>query len=140
MHGCLMGGSFSAPGTTPIQDRLLGYSHVRALVFGRYGEASADVHALLAAVASARASRASRVRRRWGGADGGGGAYVAASFIASVRRSLGVGVFVARELGRHRLHRIPLVGVTRDALAFNRGARGPTRFSTVSLSILPCFV
>ena len=44
--------------------------------------------------------------------------------IASVRRSLGV--FVARELGRHRLHRIPLVGVTRDTLDTRRawGGRG----------------
>ena len=36
--------------------------------------------------------------------------------------------FVARELARHRLHRIPLVGVSRDALdarrAWGAGPRG----------------
>ena len=64
MHARVLDGRFSPPGTTPIQDRLHGYTRVRALVFGRYGEASADVHSLIAAVASARASR---VWRRWGG-------------------------------------------------------------------------
>ena len=63
-HARVLDERFSMPDTTPIQDCLLGYSRVRALVFGRYGEASADVHALLAAVACARASR---VWRRWGG-------------------------------------------------------------------------
>ena len=67
MRGCLMGGSVRQARLL-IQERLPGYSRVRALVFGRYGEASADLHALLAAVASARASRVSRVA-----AGGGGG-------------------------------------------------------------------
>ena len=85
-----------------------------------YGEASVDVHSLIAAVASARASR---VWRRWGGRTE---AEVRSCIVAQVRRSLGV--FVARELARHRLHRIPLVGVSRDALdarrAWGAGPRG----------------
>ena len=35
-------------------------------------------------------------------------------FVAGLRRY--VGVFVAREMARHRLHRVPLVGVPRAVL------------------------
>ena len=36
-HARVLDERFSMPDTTPIQDCLLGYSRVRALVFGRYG-------------------------------------------------------------------------------------------------------
>ena len=47
----------SAPGTTPIRDRLNSFTQVRALVFGNYGECSADVHHLLDACATAVARK-----------------------------------------------------------------------------------
>ena len=73
----------SMAGTTPIETRLLGYSSVRGLVSGRYGEASADVHSLIAAAASARASR---VWRRWGGRTE---SEVRSGIVASMRRICG---------------------------------------------------
>ena len=48
------------PGSTPIEDRLCSFTPMCALVFGQYGEASADVHALVTAAAAAEA----RQRRR----------------------------------------------------------------------------
>ena len=92
------------PGSTPIEDRLRSFTPVRALVFGQYGEASAaDVHALVAAAASAEARR---VWRRWGARTE---SEARSMIVASMRRRLGV--FVCREFARHRLRRLPLVGV-----------------------------
>ena len=47
----------SAPGTTPILDRLRAFTQTRGLVFGAYGEASADVHDLITTGARAQATR-----------------------------------------------------------------------------------
>ena len=43
------------PGHTPIADRLASYTAVRALTFGAYGEASPDVHIIIAVIARMRA-------------------------------------------------------------------------------------
>ena len=42
-HAERLDANHSAPGTTPIRDRLNSFTQVRALVFGNYGECSADV-------------------------------------------------------------------------------------------------
>ena len=118
-HARQLDQTHSVAGTTPIETRLLGYSSVRGLVFGRYGEASADVHSLIAAAASARASR---VWRRWGGRTE---SEVRSGIVASMRRSLGV--FVTQEFARHRLRRLPLVGVSRAVLDARRAWGGGMR-------------
>ena len=114
-HAARLDVAHSPAGTTPIQDRLRSYSPTRALVFGSYGEGSADVHALIAAAASAQAGR---VWRRWGSRSESEARGIV---MAALRRS--VGVFVAREFARHRLRRVPMVGVPRAALDARRGRR-----------------
>ena len=107
---------FHAPGT-PIETRLSSYTPVRALVFGQYAEASQDVHTLLQYLARRRAQ--SHWRRY--GARTEEEAY--GFFIAALRRR--VGVFVAREMARHRLRRLPFVGVSRTALDASAGRPPP---------------
>ena len=112
---------FYPGGGTPIASRLLSYTPTRALVFGQYAEASPDVHSLIEVIA--RRQAAAQWRRY--GARTETEAY--GFFVAALRRR--VGVFVARELARHRLRRIPFVGVARAALRAyaqrSRAARRP---------------
>ena len=56
-HALRLDGEHSPPGTTPILDRLEGFSPTRGLVFGSYGEGSSDVHSLIEAAARAKARR-----------------------------------------------------------------------------------
>ena len=88
---------------------------MRALVVGNYAEASADVHQLVSIVAGELA------QRRWRRMGARSQAEARGFFIASLRRSLCV-VF-AREMARHRLRRIPFIGVPREAIR----ARPPYR-------------
>ena len=97
--------SGSPAGTSPILDRLASYTPTRALVFGHYGEGSRDVHALVRAVAE---ERASRVWRLWGARS----QQEALSFLVAATRRV-VGVTALREMARHRLRRLPQVGVPR---------------------------
>ena len=112
-------------GTTPIQDRLRSFSQVRALVFGQYGEASADVHHLLAEAAT-RMARSEW--RRWGARSM---AEARAFFIASLRRQLGV--CVVREFARHRLDRVAYIGVPRAALERRQRSGGSGQLGTGGL-------
>jgi hypothetical protein len=112
-HAVRLDTAHSPPGTTPIEDRLRSYTPTRALVFGSYGEGSTDVHTLLAAAASAQARR---VWRRWGSRTESEARGV---IMATLRRAMGV--FVSREFARHRLRRIPMVGVPRAVLDARRG-------------------
>jgi len=99
---------YSAQGTTPILDRLESFGPVRPLVMGQYAEASADVHALLRLAAEATA------RSRWR-LIGARSAVEASNFFLQVyRRRLGLAI--GREMARHRLHRVPFVGVPRAAM------------------------
>jgi len=93
----------------PIQTRLESFGIVRGAVFGNYGEASSDVHSLLRVAAEAQARRVWRIMgaRSWSEAFG--------FILQSMRRRLGV--VVAREFARHRLHRVPYIGHTRATLA-----------------------
>ena len=102
-HARRLDALYSPPGTTPILDRLRSFTTVRALVFGSYAEASADVHRLLDIAAEEMA------KRQW--------AFMGARtmdearnyFISRLRRRLSCRA--ARAFTRHRLRRMPLVGV-----------------------------
>ena len=85
---------------------------MRALVFGAYGEASADVHALVKEAANRMASNE---WRRWGARSQ---AEARSFFVASLRRQLGV--HAVREMARHRLRRVPYIGVERAVLQRRR--------------------
>jgi len=100
--------SHSAIGSKAIENHLLSFGQVRALVFGYTGEASSDVHNLVSYVADCMA------RRQWR-LLGARSMEEARSFmIARVRRRLGM--TVVREFARHRLRRVPFVGMPRAAL------------------------
>ena len=96
---------YSAPGTNPILDRLRSFGQTRGLAFGAYGEASPDVHALLTVAA-----------------DGARTQEEARSFIvSSLRRRLGL--VICLEFARHRIRRVPYIGVPR-AVVERRMQRG----------------
>ena len=48
---------YSPAGTQPILQRLQSFGRTRGLIFGAYGEASADVHDLLSLAANAQAEQ-----------------------------------------------------------------------------------
>ena len=98
----------SPPGTTPILDRLHSFHQTRGLVFGQYSEASPDVHACLSYAATQIS------RRRWR-EFGARSADEARGFVMQTLRRR-MGVVTAREMARHRLHRLPYVGVPRAAI------------------------
>ena len=104
-HAERLDGNHSAPGTTPIRDRLNSFTQVRALVFGNYGECSADVHHLLDACATAVA------RKTWQWVGARNEAEARACVLSRLRRR--VGLVVVREMARHRLRRVPYIGVPR---------------------------
>ena len=107
---------YSAPGTNPILDRLRSFGQTRGLAFGAYGEASPDVHALLTVAADGLAARQWRDM-------GARTQEEARSFIVSslVRRRLGL--VICREFARHRIRRVPYIGVPR-AVVERRMQRG----------------
>ena len=80
--------------------------NVGSTVCGNYGECSPDVHELLAITADGLAER------RWRLMGARSMTEARAFFIARLRRSLSV--IVAREMARHRLRRIPFIGVPRS--------------------------
>ena len=86
-------------------DRLVQLGQTRGLVFGQYSEASPDVHAVLAHAATATAERVWRLMGARSAAEARG------FVMQQLRRRLGV--VVAREMARHRLHRLPYVNTPR---------------------------
>ena len=107
-HANRLDSTLSPQGTTPILDRLRSFTPVRALVIGNYGESSRDVHTLIQIAAEALAVKSWR-------AAGARGVEEYRSFaVASLRRRLGC--FAAREYARHRLRRLPYIGVPRAAM------------------------
>ena len=94
--------------TTDVFDHLRSFTRVRGLVCGNYGECSPDVHELLAITADGLAAR------RWRLMGARSATEARAFFIARLRRSLSV--VIAREMARHRLRRIPFIGVPRAAI------------------------
>ena len=90
---------------TPVMDRLQAHGQVRVMAFGAYGEASPDVHHVLAAAAT----RHAQSTWRSSGARTQSEAY--GYWLQAYRRDMGM--TVVREMARHRLNRVPFVGVER---------------------------
>ena len=105
----------SAPGTSPILDRLRSFGQTRGLVFGAYGEASPDVHALLTVAADGLAAR------QWGDMGARTQEEARSFIVSSLRRRLGL--VICREFARHRIRRVPYIGVPR-AVVEQRMQRG----------------
>ena len=100
--------NLAMPNASPILDRLRSFTQVRGLVFGNYGEASPDVHALVEL--AARGIAAKRWRR-----DGARSEAEARSYwVGTCRRRIGVAV--ARAMARHRIRRTVFIGVPRAVL------------------------
>ena len=113
----------SPAGTTPIAARLASFSPTRALVFGAHGDASQDVESALVAVARLRA------RREWRALGARTEAEAYGAIVAGLRRF--VGVASMREFARHRLRRLPLVGVPRAVIDARRQALQGGRLAVV---------
>lgn len=102
----------SPPGTTPIEQLLRSHTPTRGLIFGSYGEASDDVHALISITADLVAAR------MWGVAGARSQAEMRSILVSRGRRR--VGVSVVQAMARHRLARAPYIGVPRQAIAMRR--------------------
>ena len=98
-------GAHVAAGTTPCTQRLQSFPRVRGLVFGQYGEYSDDVETLLVAAADGAA------QRTWRHLGARTQAEARSYYMARFRRRIGLTAVI--ELARHRLRRVPYVGVTR---------------------------
>ena len=103
--------------TTDVLDHLHSFTRVRGLVCGNYGECSPDVHELLSITADGLAER------RWRLMGARSMTEARAFFIARLRRSLSV--VIGREMARHRLRRIPLIGVPRAAIRARQPLQAP---------------
>ena len=113
-HARRLDAAHSPPGTEPILQRLQSFGPVRGLAAGQYSEVSPDVHSLIQVCAESLANKNWR-------ALGARSAQEARGFVAAaVKRRLGL--TVAREMARHRLRRVPAIGVPNAALS------GPARF------------
>ena len=106
---------YSAAGTSPILDRLRSFGQTRGLVFGAYGEASPDVHALLTVAADGLAAR------QWRDMGARTQEEARSFIVSSLRRRLGL--VICREFARHRIRRVPYIGVPR-AVVEQRMQRG----------------
>ena len=93
---------------TPILDHLRSFTQVRGLVFGAYAEASPDVHEFIDICAERMSQRA------WRGLGARSASEAKSYFASRMRRT--VGVTVAREMARHRLRRIPFIGLDRQVM------------------------
>ena len=101
-------GQAAPPRADAVLDRLRALGPVRPLVFGQYGEASPDVHAVIGLAAGEAA------RGDWARMGARTESEARAFFLQSFRRRIGVGV--VREFARHRLLRAPMVGASSDVL------------------------
>lgn len=99
----------------PILRHLRSFGRTRGLAFGAYGEASSDVHDLLSAAATQQAERV------WREAGARSAAEMRALLIGRARRRMGMAAVQA--FARHRLARVPYVGVSR-AVVEMRAPRG----------------
>ena len=95
---------FSPAGQHPILELLQSHGRTRGLVYGAYGEGSADVHALIAKAAEARAAIL------WREAGARTETEMRAFLIGQMRRR--VGVAAVQAMARHRIARVPYVGAS----------------------------
>lgn len=117
-HARYLDGQFHAgagsPG--PVEQRLTSHTAVRGLVYGQYGEASADVHDLIRQAADALAED------QWRTLGARSQAELRGFLISRSRRRIGLAVVQA--MARHRLARVPYIGVPRVAVAQRAQWRG----------------
>ncbi len=102
------------PPAHAIEQRLRSYTQTRGLVFGQFGEASPDVHGLIAAAADTQS------RQQWRSMGARSATEYRAFLISRMRRR--VGMAAMQGMARHRIARAPYVGVPRRAVV-ERGAR-----------------
>ena len=90
---------------------------VRGLVFGQYGEASADVHALIGVAAEEMA------QQQWRLAGARSASEMRSFLVSRARRR--IGLTTVQAMARHRLARVPYIGVPRDVVTarMQRGQR-----------------
>ena len=117
-HGHVPGGVGPRGPVGPVEQRLLWFTTVRGLVFGAYGEASADVHDLISTCADQMA------QRQWQLAGARNATEMRAFLIGSLRRRMGLAAVQA--MARHRLARVPYIGVERQVIVA-RAQRGRLR-------------
>ena len=118
-------GRAAPPPSTAVADRLRVLGPVRPLVFGQYGEASPDVHAVIAAAAAVAA------RDGWARMGARTEAEARGFFAHIYRRRVGVGA--VRAFARHRLGRVSMVGapsamIRAPARALQPAVRSPMEF------------
>ena len=94
---------YSPAGTTPVEDRLRWYTPTRGLVFGQYGESSADVHDLVRAASHALAEQ------HWALAGARSAREMRGFMVSRSRRR--IGLTTVQAMARHRLACLPYVGV-----------------------------
>ena len=99
---------FYPQGNKPVEGRLLTFGAVRGFIFGAYGEASMDVHELLEQAASKAAAST------WQIAGARQEDEMRSYYLQRFRRRLGMASVLA--MARHRLSRVPLIGVPRSAV------------------------
>ena len=109
---------FSPAGQHPILSLLQSHGRTRGLVCGAYGEGSADVHALIAKAAEARAAIL------WREAGARTETEMRAFLIGQMRRR--VGVAAVQAMARHRIARVPYVGAS-HAVVQAQGLRSNVR-------------
>jgi hypothetical protein len=97
-----------APGSKQCEQRLRAFSETRGLIFGAYGEASPDVHDLIAVASEAKA------RRLWRQAGARSQKEYQGYVTRNMRRS--VGLATVQEQARHLIARVPLINVPRNVL------------------------
>jgi len=102
----------------PIEQRLQSFTTVRGLVFGQFGEASADVHDLISIAADLEA------QQQWQLAGARSATEMRSFLVSRIRRRMGVTAVQA--MVRHRLARVPYIGVPRHFITarMQRGAAG----------------
>ena len=115
-HARALDRQYSPAGTTPIEDRLRSHTETRGLVFGAYGEASTDVHTLLRIAADAQAEQ------QWQLAGARSATEMRAFLIGRLRRRMGL--VTVRAMARHRLARVPFIGVPRQMVVARRQRGG----------------
>jgi hypothetical protein len=113
--------SYSAAGTTPIEDRLKSHSDVRGLAFGAYSEASRDVHLILGVCATEMA------KKHWREMGARTMDEARGYYIGVLRRRMGL--VVSGAIAAQRLSRVPWIGVSRHVVVNRRthGANGGAR-------------
>lgn len=101
----------------PIESALQAHGTVRSLVFGQYAEASADVHSLIQAIATEAADA------MWRDMGARSRTEARAFFLSHYRRRWGL--LAAREYARHRIRRVPYIGMPRGyRMVGGHGAAG----------------